>query len=204
MKNHLLLIIIFLCTSVAIGQDIKECYITMDTHDTLVATDWVKTKPSESLLVSFRMSKRNSIYYLELKYHFGKGSQFSITKGDSVKIKFKSGWGYTVFSSDSVVSKIGLAKIPGSTSGTITQGIYALYPLTIGEIAAMQFENIEKMRIYTSRGFDNFICPEWYQKFLKNAAVNILKPVSEYKLVQHGSDYKEVPESMEKQKEESW
>jgi hypothetical protein len=94
------------------GQNLHEHYIATKTHDTVISTSWEILDRTEVFLLSFRMLKHNSQYYLELRYHFGEGPAFSVNKGDSVRVKFLSGWGFSVFANDTVNSQVGMAAFP--------------------------------------------------------------------------------------------
>ncbi len=193
--------ILFLLTGFSQAQELENHYIATETHDTIVSTNWVTIDKSETLLLSFRMTKHNSQYALELKYNFGKGPVFSVRKGDSVMIKFISGWGFSVFAGDSVVSKVGLSSYPGSLNGAVTEGVHVLYPLTIGEIAAFKSEAVEKMRLYTSRGFDNCIFPKYKRADLSAAAVAVSQIVTDWQIVKYKEDYHPDTKG---QKEDKW
>jgi len=196
-----LLFLILTITSQA--QNVTGSYIATETNDTVVSTEWITIDKSETILFSFRMVKHNSQYALELKYNFGAGPVFSVAKGDSVMIKLLSGWTFSIHAKDSIVSKIGLAAHSGSVHGTVTQGVYVVYPLTIGELIALGSEGIEKVRLYTSRGFDNFIFPKSSQNDIEKASVNIAIPVTNWKRVKYMENYHPVTE-IPKQKDDKW
>ncbi len=203
MKCILLLLIMVTFTNFSQAQKLDDHYIAIKTNDTIVTTKWMKVEKSEAFLLSFRFSKHNSQYSLELKFNFGDGPVFSVKKGDSVMIKFKSGWGFSLFATDSVKSKVGMSAYPGSLTGLVTQGLYVIYPMTLGQVIALKTDQIEKMRIYTSRGFDNYIFLKYDYEFFVNAAVSITTPVPEWIYVDYMVKNK-PSDLMEGQKEEKW
>ena len=137
MKTIFATLVILTIVVLSQAQEIKDCYILTITNDTILSTDWVNLEKSETLLLSFRMVKHNSEYSMELKYNFGKGDVFSVAKGDSVMIKFDSGYSFSIYANDNVISKIGGASYPGSMKGAITQGVCVIYPLTLGHILGL-------------------------------------------------------------------
>jgi hypothetical protein len=185
------------------SQKIDEHYIATKTHDTIVTTKWTKVEKSDAFLLSFRLAKHNSQYAIELKFNFGDGPAFSVKKHDSVMIKFKSGWGFSLFSKDSVKSKIGMSSYPGSLTGLVTQGLYVIYPMTLGQVIALKTDQIEKMRIYSSRGFDNYIFLKYDYEYFMKSAIAITTPIAEWILVDYMKEDK-PDDIMEGQKDEKW
>lgn len=203
MKNILAFFALVIFSSFSQAQKLGDHYIAIKTNDTIVTTKWTKVEKSEAFLLSFRFSKHNSQYALDLKFNFGDGPGFSVKKGDSVMIKFKSGWGFSLFAKDSVKSKVGMSSYPGSLTGLVTQGLFVTYPMTLGQVIALKTDQIEKMRIYTSRGFDNYIFLKYDYEFFVNAAVAITTPVPEWIYVDNMEENR-PSDLMEGQKDEKW
>ena len=203
MKSLLTTILLLFISVILQAQKLDGHYIATVTRDTIVTTKWNTLDKSENILLSFRMVKHNSQFALELKFNFGDGPVFSVTKGDSVMIKFISGWGFSLYAKESVVSKVGLSSYSGSMSGAVTQGIYVIYPLTIGQLASFKSETIQKIRLYTSRGFDNFIFPESKYTCFPNAAINVSQHISDWIYIDH-TEYYKPNNPVDAQKDDKW
>ena len=185
MKKILVFFLILLPLIHLQGQALYEHYIATKTHDTVISTSWEILDRTEVFLLSFRMLKHNSQYFLELRYHFGEGPAFRVNKGDSLRVKFLSGWGFSVFAKDNVQSQVGMAAFPQSPWGVVTQGVYVQYPLTVGQMAAFKNEKVEKLWICTSRGFDTYVFKKDYRSEFGIACINLSAPFYEWKLVEY-------------------
>lgn len=195
--------IILLTSLILQGQKIDDHYIVKSTRDTIVTTKWTKVEKTDFFLLSFRLTRHNSAYALELKFNFGDGPVFKVNKGDSIMIKFKSGWGFSLYAKDTVKSKKALSSYPGSMSGLTVQGVYVNYPMAIGQILSLRMEKIEKVRIYSSRGFDNYILKDGEPELFVNAATSITTPIVIWdEEDQLKTEKKE--EYMDGQKDEEW
>jgi len=200
MKTSLLTFFsIFLLTLSLSAQQLDDHYIVTNTHDTTVTTLWQNVIHTETLLLSIRFAKHNSDYALELKFNFGKGPEFIVPKGDSIMIKFVSGWGFSKYAKDSIISGRGLSAIPGSLAGAVTEGAYVSYPLTFGEVAALAAESVEKIRIYSSRGFDNCLIQKLDRWGISQAALTVSQPIKEWVKLKYKPD-----ESLKIQKDSAW
>jgi len=111
MKKTYILLFVFLSLSIK-AQTIDECYINASNLDTVRTTSWFNLENEDTYLLSFRITRINSEFTLDLKYHFGADQRFTVLKGDSVWIKFP-GLTVTLFSLDSVYSKKGGGDIRG-------------------------------------------------------------------------------------------
>lgn len=196
-------LIILLSSLTMQSQKIDDHYIVKSTRDTIVTTKWTKVEKTDFFLLSFRLVRHNSSYALELKFNFGDGPVFKVNRGDSVMIKFKSGWGFSLHAKDTVKSKKALSSYPGSMTGLTVQGVYVVYPITLGEILSLRMEKIEKIRLYSSRGFDNYILKEGEPDLFVNAASSITNPIPLWdEMDQLKVEKKE--EYLEGQKDEEW
>ena len=199
--KHLVILMLLLFNLSLQGQDLKDHYIVTSTHDTFVSTFWQTLENSKTMLLAFRFAKHNSEYSLEFKYHFG-GDNFKVEKGDSVMIKFMSGWTLTIYAKDGVESKKGLASYEGTFDGTVTPGVHVVYPITFGMLAALTTNNIEKVRIYSSRGFDNCIFPKSKRDVIAYKASVVSQRVTEWVTVKNGE--RQPGKEPKEQKDTSW
>jgi|GEM_PF-3162887 len=185
MKHFLIIFLIVIPLIYLQGQKLCEHYIATKTNDTVISTTWEILDRTEVFLLAFRMVKHNSQYFLELRYHFGEGQAFNVCKGDSVMVKFASGWGFTMFAKDSVRSRVGMAAFPNSPWGAVTQGVYVKYPLTIGQMAAFKNEQVYKIWIYTSRGFDTYVLKKEYRSDFGTACINLSTHFDNWKYIDY-------------------
>lgn len=163
MNKKILLLLVFLFSIMAgIGQGgdggwLEKCCIDSKTGDTLRATHWIQIVVTNDHLLNFRVLRKNSIYTLELSYHFGRNGPFSVAKGDSIWLKCKEGNKIIAYASEKVMSYVGGAKIPSWDAGRVTQGLAAKYIITPQEI--YRCSQIEKIRIFNSKGYNDIDWP---------------------------------------------
>jgi hypothetical protein len=136
------------------NQGLKLCYIDTKTGDTIKATYWKKLIKTSDYLVTFCVSQKNSQRYLEVKFHFGEKEVFSVSDTNSLWIKLANGNTIKLKSRDNVTSRKGITATTEDPSGLTMQGAYVLYPVTHEQSIQMQSTTVEKIRIFTSRGFD--------------------------------------------------
>jgi hypothetical protein len=199
MKAKIFLLIFTISTCFSMAQKIDECYVNTKTGDTLVSTLWYNAEYSETSMLSFRLVHHNSDFFLELKYNFGKGPSFWITKNDSVWLKFTDGLTFTVYATDSVHSRRAMSASPGSFKGMTTQGIYAVYRLSFMQLMILQSQNVDKVRIFSSHGFDNIILSRADRKTMLQYAAMITQRVDKYQLISVASDQKKANDDEKKQ-----
>ncbi|MFZ4569698.1 MAG: hypothetical protein ACOYM0_01050 [Bacteroidales bacterium] len=180
MKNLFLLITILLAGICTNAQKIDDCYINTRTGDTILTTLWENVVYTDENLLTLRMVKQNSSFYIEFKFNFGKSPSFSITRNDSVWLKFTDNLTLSLYSVDSVTSQRGMAACSVSPKGLTTQGITARYNLTFLQVMILQSQEIEKVRIFTSRGFDNIMIPKSQRKSIMGSAELITRRVDQY------------------------
>lgn len=180
------------------AQITGESYIMVNGLDTVRKTSWYNLENSSTILLSFRITKLNSDFTLELKYHFGADQRFKVAKGDSIWLKFDNGASLTLFSLDSAISRKAGATYEGSVKGLITPGVHVKYRISTGAVISLTYSKIEKIRIFSSRGFDNLVLNRRQQELIQDVAKYILSPTV-YKF--KGEEKKEIPEE---QKDEKW
>lgn len=188
------------------GDLLKKCFIDSKTGDTIIATSWRQADVATNYLINFRMTRINSIYTLELSYHFGKGPKFSVSKDDSIWIKFVGGYRLVLYSIDSVKSRRGGAKIPGEPDGLVTEGITVKYNVSRQQLLGFAGNEIEKIRIFFSKGYKDINWPRANKNGLtadKNltirAAMLLLEQRKKYKVCEAEPEIIE-PEYIPKEK----
>lgn len=202
MKPLYATILILLVSLAARSQKVDDCYINSKTGDTVYTTYWETLVQTETCLLNFRLVRINRTFSMELKFNFGDSPDFSIAKGDSVWIKFTDGMNLPFYSVDQVESQRGLSAFEGSFKGLTTQGIYARYPLTYFQIVIFQSQLVDKIRIYSSRGFDNVILPKSKRDVISDCATLISRRVEQYQ-IRSGST-PEQNKAIEEQKKPDW
>ena len=202
MKSIFLLLVLASSFMFANAQKIDECYINTKTGDTVLSTLWHNAEYSDASMLSFRFVRQNSKFRIELKYNFGKGPGFTVTKNDSIWVKFVEGWNITLFSQDSVSSQRGMASYPGSLKGVTTQGVYVFYDLSFIQVMTLQTQMVEKVRIFSSRGFDNILFSRDDRKALASQANVITNKIDQYPVISV-SDEKIKAKAVE-QKKDQW
>ncbi|TRZ72061.1 MAG: hypothetical protein D4R97_06190 [Bacteroidetes bacterium] len=165
MKKAIILLVFILPLLTLRGQDadgglLQKCCIDSKTGDTVRASFWKQVDFSSKYLLNFRMTRINSIYTLELSYHFGRDEPFAIAKGDSVWIKFIGGFRLSLYANDSVKSRKGGARIPGKIHGSITEGITVKYNVSQQQVLGFSGNKIEKIRIFGSNSYNDINWPE--------------------------------------------
>lgn len=139
------------------GDMLKKCFIDSKTGDTIIGTRWVHVQMTPNSLLNFRMTRTNSVFTFDLAFHFGKGPDFNVPKGDSIWVKFTSGVRTVLFAQDSVKSYVGGAKIPQEPEGGITTGAKVSYNATFPQVYAFAGNEIEKIRIFSSLGYKDLV-----------------------------------------------
>ncbi|MCX6245752.1 MAG: hypothetical protein NTU98_13740 [Bacteroidetes bacterium] len=135
-------------------QGLKLCYIDSKTGDTIKATYWKRLIKTSDYLVNFCVSQKNSQRNIELKFHFGEKEDFSVSDTNSLWIKLANGTTIKLKSRENVTSKKGVTATAEDPSGLTMQGAYVFYPISHKQSIEMQSTTVEKIRIFTSRGFD--------------------------------------------------
>ncbi len=131
------------------------------------------------------MLRKNSVYNLELSYHFGDGSPFSVSKGDSVWIKFLNGFKLVLYSNDSVTSGKGGAMIPGSLKGAVTYGVSVKYNLSQQQLMGFINNETEKIRIFSSKGYNDFNWRERKRALTIQAIKQLIEKSTRYKVCEY-------------------
>ncbi len=202
MKTLFTILIFFSFAFVSFSQKIDDCYINTKTNDTLLSTLWHNAEYSDDYMLSFRIIRLNSAFILEMKYNFGKAPEFSIAKGDSVWIKFQDGLIISLYSKQAVKSQKGMASYPGTFKGMTTQGVYAKYPLSFIQIMMLQTQPVDKIRIFSSRGFDNIPFSRDDRNTMFTNAKLIAQRVEKYQVISVSPDQdKPMPD---KKKKDEW
>ena len=152
MKIHLLILFIGLCVSKTQAQELKEDKIDPFTKSSVKRTSWEAMTQTGKSYTFFRVSKLDSLLYLDLKLMLPNRSKF-FTIGEGMKLLF-------ILENDSVITLSTLnnkaacrgcgARGFGGSSALGIETSYAVYPELILPLKAGA---VKKMRVYTSEGF---------------------------------------------------
>ena len=201
MKKYILISFMIIISLNATSQKLDSWYISSITGDTLTTLKWQNLVYDKTILFSFRMVHINSNYTLELKYNFGDAQPFNVDKNDSIWLKCDNGLTLRLFSAYAVESKKGLSAYDGSVIGNTTYGVYVKYSITYMELKAIELQYVEKIRIFTSRGFDNVFFDIWDQKAISESARLITKKIEDYPIYSNSIEEKPY---VDPQKDDKW
>lgn len=135
------------------GNLLEKCCIDSQSGDTVRSTAWNQVNSiKHKYLLNYKMVRRNSLFTIEFSYHFGTGEPFTVSKGDSVWIKFIDGYRLALYASDNVSSHKGMAKIPGDLDGSVTPGVSVKYNLSAKQFEHFSDNQVEKVRIFNNSG----------------------------------------------------
>jgi hypothetical protein len=144
MKNSIVIIFIFL-SYLLNGQT--------------AATKWETICKDPDLLVNFRVTCQNSTITLDLKFHLGNHGNFSVSDTNSLWIKLLNGKKIKLKSKTNEIS------VPGSGSihktGITVPGVYVHYDIPNEYIDTLANKFIEKIRVFTSKGYTDIKIGDW-------------------------------------------
>lgn len=155
-----------LFTNDLISQEIVEDKIDEFTNNSVKRTSWEKLVWEMDLTVYYRISKINEIVLIELKA--SNRSVFSIAKDQELMLKLVNGEIIKLLNVEYVLTCTGCGAIGLNGSGA--EGIHATYMLDKETIDKIKVSQIEKIRIYTSKGYFE---KELKEKFAKSIISSI-------------------------------
>lgn len=115
----------------------------------------------------FRLSKVDSLYTFDLKLFFGDRSYFTIRQGDKLMFKLNDGAVWQIESLETKISRTGQGSI--DIIGSALPGVAISYGMNSDMLDALANNKIEKIRIYTSRGYVEKELKEKFDVSIKNA-----------------------------------
>jgi hypothetical protein len=121
------------------------------------------------------MTRLNSQYTIELKYHFGGTEVFTVKRGDSIWIKFDGGMTIPLYALDSVNASRGGATIPGEPVGSVSFGVSVNYGLPMNKLMAFAGNQIDKIRVFLPIGKKDVEIKSEYKPFTVKASAIVLK-----------------------------
>jgi len=167
---------------------IDKAYVNTYTNDTVVYTYWQNLSTNKTFVLNYRFYKLNSKYFLQLRYSFGDAPRFSITKNDSVWFKFTDLSTIVLYAEKEVKSMKGMGSTSSVFKGVTTYGIDAKYLLSNDDMKKILYYGIEKIRIFSSRGFDNLDISDDKQESMASYAHAIIVKPWKYKKVNKFED----------------
>lgn len=178
--KKLIIVLLFSLSMTAMGQGesgyIEKCYIDSQSKDTIISTYWKHLYYANPYLMNFRMTKINSTYMLDLKYHFGNGEMFTVEKGDSIWIKFAGGFTLPIYAIETVQSSLSGAAIEGEPAGVASIGVTVKYVIPYNKLLALAGNEIEKIRVFSSFGKNDLVIERQYSSTVLKAASLLIKP----------------------------
>jgi len=173
MKTKLIILVISLLSFVHVsgqggdGGLLAKCFIDSQTGDTIRITKWTRVNYSSKYLLNFRMTRTNSFCTFDLSYHFGASEPFTIAKGDSIWLKFIGGMKLALYSKESAASVKGGAMTSRDPKGATIQGVKVKYDISQTQLLGLAGNELEKVRIFSSKGYIDILWPEPYRDDLK-------------------------------------
>lgn len=204
MKKHVFFILFLSITFSVHSQKFNDCYINTKTHDTLLTTLWKNVIYENNLLLTYRFVKLNSQFFIDLKYNFGKGPEFSISKKDSILFKFENGLILELFSNEEVKSRRGYSAYPDNPKGLTVQGITVRFPLTFIQIMIFQTQKLDKIRIFTSLGNEIAVIPKSLKDNFMNDASQITMKILQYVVVSFNPKDEDLKSNKDNKLELTW
>jgi hypothetical protein len=181
MKNKLIFTLLalfgFFSANAQGGDDglLEKCFIDSKTGDTIIKTKWTRVNYSSKFLLNFRMTRIDSEFTFDLSYHFGPSEPFTVAKGDSVWIKFFGGMKVVLYSKASAQSDKGAAMTSKDLRGATVQGIKVQYIISKTQLLGFAGNEIEKIRIFSSKGYKDILWPKPYQDELSPLLSNTVQ-----------------------------
>lgn len=147
------IIALLLAATIAEAQAVAEDKTDEFTGRVVKRTSYEKLTPVmfNEFHAYFRLSKVDSLYTFDLKLFFGDRSYFTIRQGDKLMFKLKDGSVHAVESLETKISRTGQGSI--DIIGSVLPGVAISYGMNSDMLDALANNEIEKIRIYTSRGY---------------------------------------------------
>jgi len=168
LSHTLRIVIILIFTTFYIqisAQEIVEDKIDEFTKNSVKRTSWEKLVFELDLTAYFRISKINDIFYFDLKAM--DQSVFSIAEGQEIMFKLKNGKIIKLNNLEYALTCTGCGAIGYAGSGGI--GIKVSYEISKEFLDLLRANQVEKIRIYTSKGYIEKEIKEKFAKKLENA-----------------------------------
>jgi len=163
-KVYLILFTLF--TAFCNAQKISEDYIDEFTKNHVKRTDWEALTFEIKAVTSYRFSKIDNQYFLQLKIMLG-DVYFSINENDELMLKFTNEEIVTLKNIKSTTTCVGC----GATgfNGSQSQGINVSYNISNEQYQLLTQNSISKIRIYTNKSYIDLEIKKKKADILQNA-----------------------------------